>query len=112
MQLLALVLAWLATARLAILLTRDAFPPSEWIRTRVLQYATGKAARTRSGVLLGHPDEHPLYVLVSCPWCCSFWIGLPVVAVAWFWPTAWWFVIPAAALTASLVAGAVAKFTA
>lgn len=44
--------------------------------------------------------------LLTCPWCVSVWLALPVVWSAWcFGDRAWWFV-PAAALAASGVAGA------
>lgn len=102
---LALVLAIGATARLTLLLTADTFPPAAKLRAAVLRWATRRQPKTRSGYLVGDPAEHPAYVLVTCPWCCSPWIGAGVLTAAWFWPTAWWFVIPAGALTASLAAG-------
>jgi fatty acid desaturase len=111
-DLLALLLAFGATARLAILLTRDSFPPTVKLRTRVLQRAVARVPKTRTGVQLEDPTEDPWYVLVTCPWCCSFWLALPTVTAAWAWPTAWWFLIPAAALTASLAAGVIAQLTA
>ncbi|MSW50555.1 MAG: DUF1360 domain-containing protein [Actinobacteria bacterium] len=39
--------------------------------------------------------------LVGCPWCLSIWLAPPVMTAAYLAPHAWWFVIPAASLTAS-----------
>ena len=46
-----------------------------------------------------------LVELLSCSWCASIWIAFPAAAVAWRYPVDARFVVPAAALTASAVAG-------
>lgn len=124
MDLLALLLAFGATARLAILLTRDQFPPTVTLRARVLKHVADReiarlradAAHTSSRIdtnlAVDRAVESWPYVLVTCPWCCSFWLALPACTAAWWQPTAWWFLIPAAALTASLAAGVIAQLTA
>lgn len=35
------------------------------------------------------PEPHPLGELVTCPWCCSMWIGLGVIAARRLAPRAW-----------------------
>jgi hypothetical protein len=51
------------------------------------------------------------FTLVTCPWCCSFWIGLVAAAVGWqasgaAWSHGpWWFVIGASAFAYSLLSG-------
>lgn len=48
--------------------------------------------------------------LLDCPWCASWWIGLPVAWSAWcFGDRSWWF-IPAFGLAASGVSGFLATF--
>lgn len=42
--------------------------------------------------------------LAHCPWCTSFWVALPVMPVATFWPNQW--IIAVLAIpAASMVAG-------
>lgn len=49
-------------------------------------------------------------ILLSCPWCSSWWIGLPVVWSAWCFGDRSWWMVPAGALAASAVTGIVATF--
>lgn len=49
-------------------------------------------------------------ILLSCPWCSSWWIGLPVVWSAWCFGDRSWWIVPAGALAASAVTGIIATF--
>lgn len=52
--------------------------------------------------------ESKLAYLLECPWCASVWLAGPVAWSAWcFGDRAWWFV-PALALAASGITGALA----
>lgn len=105
-----LLLALGATVRLTRLISHDPFPPAEKLRAAVLRRAVARSPKTRTGVLYGdNPADWWPYKLLTCPWCVSFWIGLPAAAAAHWAPTAAWFVIPAAALTASHLAGVLAN---
>lgn len=85
------LVAMLATYRVTLLVTADEItaPPREWLLGRLRpegQWAT----------------------LLQCPWCVSWWVGLVVCGTGWaFGDRVWWFV-PAWALAASAVTGALA----
>jgi hypothetical protein len=49
------------------------------------------------------PDSLPAY-FAHCPWCTSFWVGLPVMPVATLWPNQW-VIAPLAILAASMISG-------
>ena len=52
-------------------------------------------------------DDHPpkLAELITCPWCSSVWLAVPVAAGTLWGGSDWWFRFPAAALAFSAVAG-------
>jgi hypothetical protein len=114
---LALLLAAGATVRLTLLVTRDQFPPTVWLRARALaagirwaqrQYRTDPtrpSTRVDQSICVDKARDWWLYKVLTCPWCVSFWIGLPAAATAEWAPGAWWFRVPALALSASLAAG-------
>lgn len=81
-----IVLALGATARLTRLVTDDFLTerPRRWLQR--------------------HLPEHLAYML-GCPWCASFWIGLPVAAVTVAWPSNRAVLVAWLALSGSLVAG-------
>lgn len=87
------VLAVLAVYRLTLLVVADEItrPPRDWLIERV-------------------PDR--VGVLLSCPWCMSVWISVPVAWVAYEHGGSGWFLVPALALSASAVAGFLAEFAA
>jgi hypothetical protein len=84
-----LILAIGAAARLTRLVTIDTITAP--LRARVMK-ATGD------------PD-HPVSVLMRCPWCMGVWISGPVAAWAYFTWGHWWFTVPALALTCAHAAG-------
>jgi hypothetical protein len=88
----AFLLAWGATARLTRLVNSDVL--TETARDALL-------ARFRA-------DSKPHYLL-TCPWCASIWIAVPVVLAAWAADGADWFNVPAAILTISYLYGLVAS---
>ena len=49
------------------------------------------------------PESLPAY-FAHCPWCTSFWVSLPVMPVATFWPNQW-VIAPLAVLAASMISG-------
>lgn len=62
----------------------------------------------RSGIEM---TEGPRWIiLLSCQWCSSWWIGLPVVWSAWCFGDRSWWMIPAGALAASAVTGIIGTF--
>lgn len=96
-----IVLICLSTHRITRLITRDAFPPAVWFRTKIED--------------LTH-SEHWLAYLTQCDWCASIWVasgistvlGLIVANVlhASWWPWPIWILV---ALTASSVTGLIAQ---
>lgn len=116
---LALLLAFGATARLTRLVTTDVFPPTVALRARVLAIgvrrhtrplnAASGVTRTDTSLAVDKTRSWWPYKLLTCGWCLSFWIGLAAVTVAYFQPRAWWFLLPAAALTASHITGLLSR---
>lgn len=96
-----MLLAIGATVRLTRLLTLDVitFPIRDWLAARTQDASTKDKISLRVR-LLAFVEE-----MVTCTWCLSIWIGVPVVAVAWSYGETGWFVVPALMLTASLVTG-------
>lgn len=95
------VVVWLlalgATMRLTRLVTQDTFPPAALLRSKV-------------GSRFGY--DHAAYDLVTCVWCASWWLAAPVLAAAVLLGDSWWFLLPASALTFSLLSGMVlSQFT-
>jgi Protein of unknown function (DUF1360) len=109
-----LVVALLATYRLSLLFTHDTLTEGAVDRTvKALNRRKHPDARDRANPLVHEDvllrraaDPHPLVKLINCPWCVSFWLGLAVVASGWAYGDRWWWFIPAGALSASAVAGA------
>jgi hypothetical protein len=90
-QIIVLIVAMLAVARLSMLIVDDQLLLK--FRQRVIK---------RWG-----PDSLPSY-FVLCPWCVSVWFAAPIMPVAVLWPNRW--VLAALAIpAASLVAGFLAK---
>jgi hypothetical protein len=66
----------------------------------------------------GHVNEHrgemttgPRWlILLDCPWCASWWVGLPVAWSGWCFGGRGWWLIPAAALGFSAVTGIIASY--
>ena len=59
------------------------------------------AAGLRQAVHRRYGGGSPLFYVLGCPWCLSIYVAPPIMTAAYLVPTAWWFVIPAASLTAS-----------
>lgn len=111
----------LAATRLAILVTRDAFPLgglrlrfTDWANERwgPLQRSTGPlgavAPASDAVKLNAYDGTAPLAYLVSCPWCVSMYLA-PIVTVLASTGTWWlWAAVP---LALSAVAGTVATLT-
>jgi hypothetical protein len=87
-----LVLLAGAVSRLTRLVVEDSI--FEAPRSRLLDRLEAGGSRA---VFLGE--------LLSCSWCASVWISFPAAYVAVEWPSSPLFLVPAAALTASAVAG-------
>lgn len=117
MTLLALILAFGAAARLTRLVVVDEFPPTVWLRRRVFMVALARKTagldKTKQplsySVAVDKARAWPPYKLITCPWCLGFWISLATVTVGYLQPHAWWFLIPAAALTCSYAVGVLAR---
>lgn len=77
----------LAVYRLTRLVTRDSYPPAEWLRATVERRWGGS----------------PWSELAVCPWCLSAWVAVVVVAARLALP-AWWTPV-ALVLTYSAVTG-------
>lgn len=91
---LVILLTLAAVARLTRLVTSDLI--TEPLRDRIIRFlGTGSKAA----------------YLLSCAWCASVWIAVPVAWLAVLSDGSAWFVIPALALSASLAAGIVAENT-
>lgn len=95
----AAVLAVGATLRLTRLVVADSLPPlpalRRWLATRL--DVVGAYDR-------GEP-EPPLWTLVTCAWCVSFWLALLVLGTAFPWGATLGWRLVAGALTLSLLAG-------
>lgn len=90
MFLIALVLGFLAVARITWFLVEDRLS---------LPYRTWAARKWGE-------DSLPAY-FVYCPWCTSIWVSLVIMPVALLFPNRWVIAIiaiPAASLVASLIA--------
>lgn len=87
-----LVLFALSVARLTGLVTQDEI-------TRPL----------RDKVIARLDEQRPVHLwlvyLWSCPWCLSFWAGLLLAPLFWWWGDRWFVGVPALALSASQVTG-------
>lgn len=72
------VVSVVSSARITRLVTWDSFPPSIWVR------------RTWDSVT----REGSWSLLMSCPWCLSFWIHGIVVLSGYYsdWHLVWWLV--------------------
>lgn len=60
----------------------------------------------RRWVLRKWGDDSRMGYLVTCPWCVSVWIALPIMPVATLWPTVWVIAalsIPAASMVTGLL---------
>lgn len=88
MDLITLLLAALATARLTRLITTDRITeaPRNWIIRRL-------------------PRESLLAYLLVCSWCSSIYVGVGLGAAWWAWGDHRWFAAGCAALAFSYVAG-------
>lgn len=88
MDLIALLFAALATARLTRLVTADRITdaPRNWIIRRL-------------------PRESLLAYLLVCSWCSSIYVGAGMGAAWWAWGDHRWFAAAAGALAFSYVAG-------
>ena len=82
------LLALGATARLTRLITDDYV--MRWLRVLVIKHTGANS---------------DLSYLTTCAWCLGFWMSGAVFTVAWFYGDQPWFVVPAAALTASWLYG-------
>jgi hypothetical protein len=124
---LAAVLGALATYRLALLVTADTLT-GPW-RESVIRSSYRRDAESRRLTLeemVGGPaklseinrdaegwkrvvnedDDAPAVAyLITCPWCSSVYLAVPVAVGAYFGSSSWWFLLPAAALAFSAVAG-------
>ncbi|MGI5292713.1 hypothetical protein ACQEVF_56710 [Nonomuraea polychroma] len=67
------------------------------------------AAPIRAWILRRHGPASKWTYLAQCPWCLSIWVAPIAVTAAWLSAGAWWFTIPAAALSASYVYGLIAQ---
>lgn len=56
-----------------------------------------------------NPDKHVAYLL-TCPWCASTWVAIPVVGSGLAWSTGWGWQLATGALTASVVTGWLSSF--
>jgi hypothetical protein len=84
-----LFVAWMAVARLSMLLTQD-------------QLTIGY----RRWVLRKYGEESRAFYLVTCDWCTSFWLAFLVMPPVLIWPNRWTLLavsIPAASLVAGLL---------
>lgn len=68
-------------------------------------------APLRSAWYARFPKHSDLGTFVSCPWCVSFWVAVPVVAAAALFGTTAWFWAPAMVLTLSWLAGLAGSLT-
>jgi hypothetical protein len=89
------VLAVLATYRLTLLVVADEL--TEDLRKPAIAW-------------LDRREHFKLATLIGCPWCASWWIGLPVAWSAHEWGTEWWWQVGALGLAASAVTGLLATF--
>lgn len=85
-----LILATGATARLVRLIGTDVITAP--LRNRLYELSNGGF----------------LYILATCAWCLGVWVAAAVLPAAYISHGAWWFVIPAAALTVSYAVGLLA----
>lgn len=85
-----LLLAALATFRLTVLVNQDYLTetPRRWLQARL-------------------PEK--LAYMIGCPWCASFWLGMPVAVAVVLWPTNRVLIIGLLALALSAAAGLLAK---
>lgn len=90
---LVVVLAILAVYRLTLLVVADEITAP--IRDRLVERV---------------PDRVGL--LLTCPWCMSVWLSVPVAWTAYEHGGSGWFLVPALALSASAVTGFLAEFAA
>jgi hypothetical protein len=87
-----------AAARLTRLIAKDTFPPVRIVRDRVLEHFDPGAVIRKAG------GELPaLAELITCAWCCGWWVSAGVVAARRFVP-AWWDPV-ARALAMSMAVG-------
>lgn len=95
MDLVTVLLVAGATVRLTRLVVADSLPPlpafRRWLARRLN--------------VLNATHEPPLWTLVTCPWCLSFWIGLAVLGSAYPWGGDVWWRWLTGALTLSLLTG-------
>jgi hypothetical protein len=97
----------LAVARVTRLVTADKL--TEGPRDRLLDRLWSRCAplvpvQERGRAL----PPLPVYLL-TCPWCVSIYVAAPAAVIAYFWPTAPWFLIPALLLAFSHVTGLLAQ---
>lgn len=97
----------LAVARFTRLVTADKL--TEAARERLLdrlwrRYAPMVPASDRDRAV----PPLPVYLL-TCPWCVSVYVAAPAAVIAYFWPLAPWFLLPALLLAFSYVTGLLAQ---
>lgn len=93
------VLAGLCTYRLTLLVTADEI--TERPRAWLIRAIEGRRKRRK---------KPKAVYLLSCPWCASFWVSLPVVASALEWGHDYWWLLAAGSLSASAVTGFLASY--
>ena len=93
------LLALGATIRLTRLATREELPPLPAARAWLAARLDVAGAYDR-----GEP-EPPLWTLVTCQWCLSFWLGLAVLTSGALIGSHWSWRLVTGALTVSLLTG-------
>lgn len=95
------VLAFLAVARLARLITADRV-------TRPLRDWVAGIERDELGNRVGDARRPLADYFIECPWCTSMYLGIPVMAAVVLWPDSDVLLAVLLVLAGSLVAGLVA----
>lgn len=95
--------------------------PTTWVlavlavyRATLLVVADEITRRPRDWLLRRFGPGHTVSYLITCPWCSSIWLAPIVVGTGLYADPApqpgWWWQLGAGSLTASAVAGFLARF--